>query len=282
VKTRPLTPAPLTNPPPSTAQLQAAAEKARAVCPGATLELPAFAAHLEACGADAEALGQHGADLYLAAACAAADRAALRWFDRQMLPTLDGVLARMRIGDAARDEVQQQLRVMLLTGERTIVRYSGRSSLATWLRSVLQHAISNQRRALASEERHIERYSLDHILVARPDAETDAIKHRYGVDFQSALEDSLAALSARSKEILRLYYLGGLNIDGIAAQRGVHRATAARWLAGIRSVVLSNLRARLATTVRPTSSAFRSLVTVIRDDLELDVSALLEDPARSR
>jgi RNA polymerase sigma-70 factor, ECF subfamily len=281
VKTRPSTPAPLT-PAPSTGQLEEAAAKARALCPGAALDTPAFAAHLEACGADAEALGQHGADLYLAAACAAADPAALRWFDRQMLPALDGILTRMGIGGAARDEVQQQLRVKLLTGERSILRYSGRSSLAAWLRRVVHHSIVNQRRILASEERHMERYSLDHILVARPDPEVDAIKHRYGVDFQSALEDSLAALSARSKEILRLYYLGGLNIDGIAARQGVHRATVARWLAGIRSVVLSNLRARLASTVRPTSSAFRSLVTVMRDELELDVTALLEDPTPTR
>ena len=104
------------------------------------------------------------------------------------------------------------------------------------------------------------------------------MKHRHGADFQRAIEDSLPALSDRSKEILRLYYVGGLNIEAIAAQQGVHRATVARWLNGIRAVVLANLRRGWPTTVRPTSSAFQTLVTAMRDEVELDVTALLAIP----
>ncbi len=267
---------------PGAKELQEAADQGRALCPEAALSLPAFADHLRVCDASAEGLAQHGAELYLAAACAAGDRAALRWFDRRMLPALDGTLAQLGLVESARDDVRQQLRVDLLTGKRRILRYAGRSSLFAWLRTVVRRAVINQQRAGAREQRQIESFSLDHILVSQPDAEVEAIKHRYGVDFQSALEDSLASLTARSKEILRLYYLCGLNIDAIAADRGVHRATVARWLVGIRAVVLSNLRARLAASVRPTSSAFRSLVTAMRDQLELDVPALLDRSVAAR
>jgi RNA polymerase sigma-70 factor, ECF subfamily len=267
-----------TLPPFSPAEVEAAAQRARATWPGVAIAPEAFVAHLQACGADAEGLSHNGADLYLAAACALGVPAALRWFDRRVLPGVDGALFRLGLAEAWRDELRQQLRVTLLTGERTIARYSGRSPLLAWLRTVVQRTATRQRRLLLSEERQMERYSLDHILVAHPDPEVAAMKHRHGAEFQRALDDSLGALSDRSKEILRLYYVGGSNIDAIAAREGVHRATVARWLHGIRAVVISNLRARLAAAFRPTSSAFRTLMTAMRDEVDLDIGRLLEAP----
>ena len=260
--------------------MQEAADKGRALWPEAAIALDTFTAHLRACGADAEGVAQHGADLYLAAACAAGDPAALRWFDRQLLPTIDRVLARTGMADA-RDELRQQLRVKLLTGERTILRYAGRSSLVTWLRSVVQYTIVNQQRARATERRQMERYSLDHILVARPDPEVEAIKHRYGSTSRARWRRAWRRCRPGPRRSCACITWSVSTSKASPPSRASTGATVARWLTGIRAVALSNLRSRLATTVRPTSSAFRSLVTVMRDELELDVTALLEDPART-
>ncbi len=259
--------------------LEVAAQMGRQAWPDIVLTIESFAAHLRACGADAQGLSLFGSDLYFAAACAQGDKQALRLFDTQVVPVLDGQMARLGVADGSRDEVWQHVRVALLTGKRTIIRYSGRSPLLVWLRRVIQRAAGAHRDARAAEQRSLERYWLQEIVVSHPDPEVAAMRNHHGADFQRALDDSLAALSDRSKDILRMHYLGGLNIDAIAAAYNVHRATVARWLSGIRSVLLANVRARLAETVRPTSSAFQTLVTAMRDEVRLDFPPLQEgDP----
>src|SRR5439155_18092365 len=105
--------------------------------------------------------------------------------------------------------------------------------------------------------------------------ELAAVRHRHASAFQAALERSLDALAARDKTLLRMHFVDRLNIEAIGRIYRVHRATVARWLVAIQKAVLDNLRKELALDLRATTSEFRSMLAVVRADLELSLRHLL-------
>lgn len=106
-----------------------------------------------------------------------------------------------------------------------------------------------------------------------PEART--IKNFYRPELTRALEESLAALDAREKTLLRLHAIDQLSIDAIGRTFGVHRATAARWLAAIRRRVFDDLRARAALNWGASTSDLRDLLVILRDEIDLRLVRLL-------
>ncbi len=266
--------------PPGWHEALAAADRAgRTAWPGVTLSRERFTAHASALGARPEDLAAHGADLFLAGACADGDPTALDRFEAEILPILDAHLEGMRLGPATADEVRQSLRVLLFTGPAMqIVTYSARGHLISWLRTVATRVAL---KVLRQADRRSERLAgevVDRLLASSADPELHALRAQVGAAFQRALEESLAALAPRARSVLRLHYVCGLNIDAIGRLFEVHRATVARWLSATRTVILSNLRDRLRPDGRPTSSEFESLSAALRDDLHISVDRLLPPP----
>src|SRR6185369_7238603 len=107
------------------------------------------------------------------------------------------------------------------------------------------------------------------------DPEIAVAKERLRQPLAAALEAALAALGAREKTLLRLHIVDNLTIDEIGALYRVHRATAARWLVSIRGSVLDAIRGHLGLSARPTSSEFRSIVALLRDELHVSVERAL-------
>ena len=67
-----------------------------------------------------------------------------------------------------------------------------------------------------------------------------------------------------------------LNIDAIYA---VHRATAARWLVAIRTLVYDKLKEEFALRWKASSSGLRSIVRLLRDHIHITAKrALGSDP----
>src|SRR5438046_8237508 len=83
-----------------------------------------------------------------------------------------------------------------------------------------------------------------------------ALKRRYLPAFQTALENSLAALPERDRAIMRFHFVDGMNIEALGTVYRVHRATAARWLVDIRKRVFESVRRQLSLDLRTTSSQF--------------------------
>jgi RNA polymerase sigma-70 factor (ECF subfamily) len=71
-----------------------------------------------------------------------------------------------------------------------------------------------------------------------------------------------------------MHFVDGLNIDEIGCVYRVHRATVARRLVAIRRRVLDNLRTELSLTLPATTSEFRSVLALIRGDLDLSLRHL--------
>jgi RNA polymerase sigma-70 factor (ECF subfamily) len=251
-----------------------AARAGRAAWEGVDVALADFAAHVRGSGARADDLEQHGADLYLACASARGDVPALRILERRLLPLVAGPVRRLGVPEAGVDDVLQNVLVAVVAGPQPrIARYSARSALLHWLRVVaIRTAITSLRRTKAPAAGEA---LLNDIADAGGDPELHATRLRFGGELQQALEESLEKLPRRSKTVLRMHYVDGLNIEAIGAVYRVHRATVARWLIAIRSEVLAGIRERFALSAPATSSDYRSLYFALRDELHVSLGRVL-------
>lgn len=216
----------------------------------------------------------HQGELYLACACAAGVPAALAAFEREFLTQVDAYLRGVRATPDLVDEVRQELRERLFAGERPrIADYSGKGSLGAWLRVAAIRVASNLRRAAGTRAR-LEAHDAS-VRDVPLDPELALIRGRYKDAFTAAMRDAFAALAERERNLLRLHFHGGVGIDGLAPVFGVHRATAARWLAAARDElsdrVLELLKTRLAVDARELAS----LARVVRSDLDVSLRTLL-------
>ena len=250
------------------------------VYPGIDLPLASFGEHAGRVAAGVFELERHGADLYLACACAERNRQALLMFERRLLPAVDSQLHRLGVGNAQLDDIRQVLRMRLLSeAQPRIASYAAKGPLLGWVRVVATRLALNMVDGARSESARLveDGAALDRMVAAAADPELGAIRNRFQADFQRALDESLAALTPRAKTVLRMHYLDGMNLEAIALTYRVHRATVARWLVGIRTTVMANLRERLRAGLEPTSSDFRSLAVALKDELTISLDRLLGD-----
>src|SRR5262249_36728140 len=149
------------------------------------------------------------ADLYLACACKEGHPAALVAFDRVHLARVPEYLARMHAAPDFCDDVRQILSEKLLVASRDaaprIAEYSGRGSLAAWLRIAAVRTALNLR-AQRREEPEESGYSFEHIFAAaRASTEVEYLRKRYAHEFTLALRAAFAALSPDQRLVLRLH-----------------------------------------------------------------------------
>jgi RNA polymerase sigma-70 factor (ECF subfamily) len=72
------------------------------------------------------------------------------------------------------------------------------------------------------------------------------LRSDYGPPLQAAFEQALADLGDRDRTALRMHLVDGLSIDQIGKIFGVHRSTAARWLARAGELIVQSTRRHLA------------------------------------
>jgi len=260
---------------PHDAVLGEAVAAASAAWPGVVVNPAEFMAHLQTLGLTGPAIARRAPDLYLALACARGDQAALEVFDGAILPGARRQFARMNISRSLEDELLQVLRVRLLVGAPPrIATYRGDGTLAAWVRVVAAHLALNELEARQVRERRTLAAQAE-AFVGANDPEVTVARAHLRQPLAAALETALGALGPREKTLLRLHILDDLSIDEIAAMYRVHRATAARWLVAIRTSILAAVRSHLGLAARPTSSEFRSIVALLRDELHVSVERAL-------
>ena len=176
-------------------------------------------------------------------------------------------------------EVRQKVRLKLLLGTPPgVARYRGQAPLTAFVRVTAVRVAVDVAAAAAATRNRPDDEMLDLLVSTDADPEMETARALYRDRFQTAIEESLANLSAREKALLRLHFIEGLNIERIGAIYRVHRATVARWLVAIRTRVLADLRKRLALQLGTTPSELRSLVTLFRDDLHVSAHRILAEP----
>ena len=155
--------------------------------------------------------------------------------------------------------------------------YSGRGSLAGWLRMVLSQSFVNQIRAgkrLVSIEEEEEEHGTQ--FAAIPAAESVPSDSR----LKDATDQVLHALPAEDRFLLSSYFLDGRRLAEIGRILGVHESTISRKMEKLLKDVRKRIRKELEHRGMSRRQADEALETDVRD-LELDVAARLRPPAEN-
>jgi RNA polymerase sigma-70 factor len=166
--------------------------------------------------------------------------------------------------------------------------YSGRGSLAGWLRAVVAQLAIDQHRKLSRLVQTEEDTDFDRLLgqgreennwtahgVISPEIE---VSNKFAAaDMQKALARAIQQLSAVDRLLLKLYYFDGLRLKEAGAVLGVHEATASRRLTKIhgdlRHEVETTLIGEAGWTRSETERAFTDIALHLEADIEPLVTA---------
>jgi RNA polymerase sigma-70 factor (ECF subfamily) len=209
----------------------------------------------------------HLADLALACACARGNEAAWDHFVAEYRPALYRAADAVDASGGAR-EVADALYADLFgmkarEGERqSLFRYfHGRSSLSTWLRSLVAQRYVDRIRELRRND-PIPEESTAAALPAPPAAH-DPDRRRFAAAMRASLGLAIAALAPRDRLRLGCYYAQEMTLAQIGRLTGEHEATASRHLARtrkqIRGAVERQLRDRHHFGDREITECFASI-----------------------
>jgi RNA polymerase sigma-70 factor (ECF subfamily) len=254
--------------------LRALHARGRAAWPEVELELATFAALAAPRLREGPIEVIRAGELYLAIACAARIDPALAAFDRHYLAGLAPALIRRGHDAATAADAVQSVRVRFLVGDDDrgprISEYDGRGALATWIRvAATRIAISAHRKQHRDTAEDLD------VAAAERSPDLDLLRRRFGAAFDAAFRATFEALAPRERTLLRYQVIDRLGIDRIAAIHGVHRATAARWVAHAREALVAGVRRALQTRLRVGSAELDSLLRLVRSKLELSLRLLL-------
>jgi RNA polymerase sigma-70 factor (ECF subfamily) len=218
----------------------------------------------------------HIADLALAGACVRGDPQALATFEEQLLGRVPAMIARIERRPPVVDEICQVLRARLLVGDGNsppkLADYSGRGRLASWLRVTANNeALMLLRRR--REEPRPSRELRAKAIASRVDPESALFRERHREQFQSALDEALASLEPRDRNLLRAYFVDEMTIDQLSARFRVHRSSAARWVQKAQQRVLDETQRILSERLRLSPSEFASLARLVKSELHLSFGA---------
>ncbi len=255
--------------------------EARARWPGVVVDEEAFARNLQARvdgqpDAAAALAALHTSDLYLAQALAAGDAAAVDCFERTFIADVAGLLVQRGYAPAAIDEARQLVRQRLLAptdgAPPRIVEYAGRGPLGKWVRIIALRLASNLRR---DEQVRAHDSLRDAPAVALGDPELLLVKARYGDAFARAFRAAVGELSPDERNLLRLHFVDGLNIERIGALYDVHRATVARRIAAARQRLHDATVERMQAELKLDGRELQSLLALVRSQADISLRSLL-------
>ena len=217
-------------------------------------------------------------DLYLVHACLARDPAAVEAFVAALFPRLQRQLARVRTPAAIAEDVESALREQLFFPRAAraqaplLAGYSGRGDLASWLRSIGLRMAS---RARHEGDRNVALESNVGTAEAASEPEIELLRRTYAPRLETAMVEALGDLPDRDRELLRQHYIDALSLEAVAALHGVHRATAARWLADARSSVLRGVEDTLRAEGPLTDSELESLLRTVAREIAPSLTRIL-------
>lgn len=265
-------------------------EEARSAWPEVDVPASSFASYIQArvpAGEqpDVYLCRMRISDLYLACACARGDARAIELFERRCLSVVDAVLSRMvGLSTEMVDEVKQQLRRRLLVAERGppgIVQFSGKGELRRWLKVLAVRQALKLRGRTRRQERPMGDSGLEQAVLSTGDPHLDYVKRLYQHELAAAIAQAFLTLSRREQTVLRQSFVDGLTIDELGRCYGIHRATAARWVAAAQSRLSAATRLILKRRLNLNGTELSSILRLVRSGLQLTLTGLFP-PLRPR
>lgn len=166
--------------------------------------------------------------------------------------------------------------------------YSGRGSLAGWLRAVVAQLAVDQFRKVSKfvqieEDREFENLaneaaqdaSNNHHASHRESPEELFSESQTASDVSAALTAAIAGLDAEDRLILKLYYFDDLKLKDIAVIFGYHEATASRKLTRVQSEIRKGVEKELKTRHGWTDGEVKRHLSETAAGLGLNVETML-------
>jgi len=247
--------------------------------------LPAQLAHelgrrLGAEAAPADLARLRFSDLYLAIACSAGDPAAIEACDALAGRVVEACGAKLRASPAQIAEIRARVYEILFVDEPPRAAatrdFAGRGDLRGYLRVIATRAmirlVNRDRRMVAVDDLDV----LDALLPA-DDPELEILRERYRADVDLAMRTAVAALDERSRALLRYVVIAGWTVDQLGQLYGVHRATAARWVAEARDQLGARIRRELGARLGMASNDVDSIIRLVQSRVDVSLERLLAD-----
>ena len=191
----------------------------------------------------------HLGDLALACACAMGREDAWDHFVKDFRPGMYRAADAIDAGGGARDIAQALYAELFGLKEKDGVRQSvfryfhGRSSLATWLRSLIAQRFVDRHRETRKLEPLPEEGSAAPLRAAATAVDPD--RARFVAAMRTALAAAIAALSPRDRLRLACYYAQEMTLAQIGTLTREHEATVSRALAKTRRSIREDVERRL-------------------------------------
>lgn len=237
----------------------------------------------------------HVEDLALACACAAGCDTAWEHLMREYRPVLYRSAAALDASGAARELADSLYADLYGLQERDGARRSlfgyfhGRSSLATWLRSVLAQRYVDWIRARRRLDPLVDEEDAPAVPTAWAAPDPDA--PRYQALMERALADAVARLTPRDRLRLGCYYAQQLTLAEIGRMLKEHEATVSRKIARARRVIREDVARTLRVEVGLKEDEIARCLEIALDDAgRLDLGRIfgagdqskISDPERSQ
>ncbi|HKY30622.1 MAG TPA: sigma-70 family RNA polymerase sigma factor [Pyrinomonadaceae bacterium] len=235
--------------------------------------------------------GLQADDLCLILACERGDETAWSELVERFTPTVRSAARSASGNEEGAEDLAQSIWAELYglrirdDGQRAskLAYYSGRGSLAGWLRAVVaQLAVDYHRKqsrlVQTEEDADFDRLSRDsdngkeQLTHGTVNPETEIADKLAGREMQEALARSICDLSAEDRLLVKLYYLDGLRLREAGAVLGVHEATASRRLTKIHGELRNRVESILIDdrgwTKAETKRSFAEVALHLETDLE--------------
>lgn len=222
----------------------------------------------------------HLPDLALACACAMGREDAWDYFVREFRPAMYRSADAIDPGGGAREIAESLYAELFGLRERDGVRQSvfryfhGRSSLPTWLRSLIAQRFVDRHRETRRLEPLPEESSA--VPIAAKPAPVDPDRSRFIAAMRASLTAAIAALSPRDRLRLACYYAQEMTLAQIATLTREHEATVSRQLAKTRRNIRDDVERQLATAHGFSRAEIEECFASIVDDAgNLDIAEWL-------
>lgn len=234
-------------------------------------------------------------DLCLIIACERGDENAWTDLVERFTPTVRSAARSASSNEEAAEDLAQSIWAELY-GLRTrkdgspaskLAYYSGRGSLAGWLRAVVaQLAVDvfrKQSRLVQTEEdADFDRLALDtqigegQLMMAGIATPEESISNRLAQnDMQRALSKAIQELAAEDRLLVKLYYFDNLRLREAGAVLGVHEATASRRLSRVQTDLRKRVTKILIDERGWTAAETEKSFAEVAQHLDTDLEALL-------
>ena len=234
-------------------------------------------------------------DLCLIIACERGDEKAWTELVERFTPTVRSAARSASRSEDAAEDLAQSIWAELY-GLRTrsdgrpaskLAYYSGRGSLAGWLRAVVaQLAVDTFRKqsklVQAEEDADLDRLAQEvHVAEGQPAVAgmqnpEESMSNRFArTEMQQALSKSVQELNVEDRLLVKLYYFDNLRLREAGAVLGVHEATASRRLSRIQTDLRKRVSEILVGERGWTKAEAERSFAEVGQQLDTDVEALL-------